>query len=310
LATYTRREFQGLLAGGLIASPLVDRRAAQQPNSRVAGVRLGAQTYSFRGMSIDDTVAAMASIGLSYCELWQGQIETAEMMRLPPAPPGPDGARRGGGGPVPRLALRTWRETVPLDVFRDIRRKFDAAGITLTAYNLSFENDCTDAEIDRGFEMAQALGVDVITASSKVSFAARVAPFAEKHRITFAFHNHSSTASDEVVSPESFAAVTKAGSRVAINLDIGHFTAANHDPVAFLDANHAKIVSLHIKDRKRNDGANTRYGEGDTPIAAVLRRLRDRKWDIPAQMEYEYRGENATTEVAKCLAYCKSILNG
>ena len=269
--------------------PLVDLDAQRKPNSRIAGVRIGAQTYSFRGMSIDDTVAAMASVDLSYCELWQGQVEPRA---------------------VPRQDLRKWRETVPLDFFREIRRKFDAAGVTLTAYNLSFENDCSDAEIDRGFEMARALGVDVITGSSKVSFAPRVAPFAEKHEITFAFHNHSSTAPDEVVSPESFAAVIKAGSRIAINLDIGHFTAANHDSVAFLDAHHARIVSLHVKDRKRDQGEHTLWGEGDAPIAAVLRRLRDRQWDIPVQLEYEYRGQNATTEVAKCLAYCKNILNG
>jgi sugar phosphate isomerase/epimerase len=287
LVTYTRREFQGLVVGGLVA-PLGDPRPPQTPNSRVVGVRIGAQTYSFRGMSIDDTVRAMAGIGLSYCELWQGQVEPKQ----------------------PRDALRQWRETVPLDFFRGIRRTFDTAGIALTAYNLSFQTDFSDAEIDRGFEMAKALGVDVITASSQVSLAPRLARFAAKHQITVAFHNHSTVTADDFVSPENFAEALKAGPRLAINLDIGHFTAANHDPVAFLDANHAKIVSLHIKDRKRNDGENTRYGEGDTPIAAVLRRLRDRKWDIPAQLEYEYQGENATTEVAKCLAYCKNILNG
>ena len=276
------------MVGGVIGAAFADLDGQPKPNSRIAGVRIGAQTYSFRGMSIDDTAAAMASVGLSYGELWQGQIEPRQS----------------------RAELRRWRETVPIQFFRDIRRKFDAAGVTLTAYNLSFENDCSDAEIDRGFEMAEALGVDVITASSKVSFAPRVSPFAEKHGITFAFHNHSSPAPDEVVSADSFAAVTKAGPRIAINLDIGHFIAANHDPVAFLDANHARIVSLHVKDRKRDQGEHTLWGQGDVPIAAVLRRLRDRKWDIPVQLEYEYEGQNATTEVAKCLAYCKDILNG
>ncbi|HET9370006.1 MAG TPA: hypothetical protein VFO19_07150, partial [Vicinamibacterales bacterium] len=105
--TLTRREWNGLVIAGLAASPF-HGLTEQKPNSRIAGVRLGAQTYSFRGMSIDDTVAAMASVGLSYCELWQGQVEPRQT----------------------RAELRTWRETVPLDLFRGIRRKFDAAGVT------------------------------------------------------------------------------------------------------------------------------------------------------------------------------------
>ena len=181
---------------------------------------------------------------------------------------------------------------------------------TLTAYNLSFQNDFTDEEIDRGFEMARALGVDVITASSKVSTAARLDPFATRHGITVAFHNHTRQAPDEFVSPESFdEALAGRSDRLAINLDIGHFTGAGFDPLAYIDRHHARIVSLHVKDKTRDD-RNVPWGEGDTPIVEVLRRLRDRRWDIPVQIEYEYRGSGAVTEVTRCLDYCRQALQG
>jgi hypothetical protein len=45
---------------------------------------------------------------------------------------------------------------VPLDEFKAIRAKFDRAVIDLYAYNLSFRDNFTDAEIERGFEMARA----------------------------------------------------------------------------------------------------------------------------------------------------------
>ncbi len=296
MAGLTRREFGGVMAAGLVVGPLAGFGARQKPDSRIAGVRIGAQTYSFRDRSLEATIKAMASVGLSYCELWQSQVETPQVVGAP------EGLSR-------REALRQWRMDVPLDHFREVRQKFDAAGITLTAYNLSFDDSFTDEEIARGFEMAQALGVDVITASSNVSTAARLDSFAKKAGVTVAFHNHSNIRPNEFATPDDFAKALQGGSnRLAINLDIGHFTAANFDAVEYLDQHHDRIVSLHLKDRRRNQGANVPFGEGDTPIIAVLRRLRDRKWDIPAQIEYEYRGLDTVDEVARSLDYCRRAL--
>jgi sugar phosphate isomerase/epimerase len=303
----TRREWTTLVAGGLAAAPFARLAARQKPDSRIAGVRIGAQSYSFRGTPLDDAIRAMAGIGLSYCELWQGHVETRDVVGSGAALP--EGATRQERQAAERQALRAWRLSVPLDHFRDIRRRFDGAGVALTAYNLSFQNDFTDAEIDRGFEMARALGVDAITASSKVSAAPRIDPFARRHGITVAFHNHSRIAPDEFARPEDFAqALAGASERIAVNLDIGHFTGAGFDALAYLEAHHDRIVSLHLKDKTRDGDRNVPWGEGDTPIAPVLRRLRDRRWDIPAQIEYEYRGENAVAEVARCFEFCRKAL--
>ena len=142
--------------------------------------------------------------------------------------------------------------------------------------------------------------------------AATIDPFAQRHRITVAFHNHADKRPNEFSGPEDFAAAMNGRSnRIAINLDIGHFVAAGHDPLPFLDAHHARIVSLHLKDRKLGDSsANLPFGEGDTPIGAVLRRLRDRHWDIPANIEYEYRGTDTVAEVRRCFDFCKQALKG
>ena len=291
----TRRQWGLLVAGGLVAGPLRGI-AAQDTGSTIAGVRVGTQSYSFRSQPLDQAIESMRSIGLSFCELWQGHVETPERINAP------EGTGR-------RDALRQWRLSVPLDVFTDIRQKFDAAGVTLTAYNLSFQRDFTDAEIRRGVEMAKALRVNVITASAHLSVIPRVDPIAQESGIRVGVHNHSKIAADEFATPDDFAAAMKGTRNIAVNLDIGHFTAANFNALEYLDAHHAHIVSLHIKDRKRDQGANVPFGEGDTPIAAVLQRLRDRKWNIPAQIEYEYKGADTTTEVRRCLEYCRKVLS-
>jgi sugar phosphate isomerase/epimerase len=196
-----------------------------------------------------------------------------------------------------------------MDHFTAIRKKFDAAGIKLQAYNYSFNDSFTDEEIDRGFLMAKALGVKLITASSTVKAAKRVAPFADKHKIMVAMHGHSNlTDPNEFAKPESFSQALAMSKYFAINLDIGHFFAAGFDPVPYIEQNHARISNLHLKDRKKDNGPNTPWGQGDTPIKQVLQLLKQKKWNIPANIEYEYRGEDNVAEVKKCLQYCKDAL--
>jgi sugar phosphate isomerase/epimerase len=286
-------------------------------------VRIGIQSYSFRTLSLDEALKAMKEIGIGECELFSGHVEPRPTF-------GPGGLGGGGGrppqgaagpppgGPTPEMRaamqqrqeeVRKWRLSVSLDHFKEVRKKFEAAGVKLQAYNLSFNDRFTDEEIDRGFQMAQALGVNLITASATLSSAKRVAPFADKYKITVAMHNHANlTDPNEFAKPESFAAALAMSKYFAINLDIGHFIAAGYDPVGYLEQHHARITSLHLKDRKKNNGPNTPWGEGDTPIKQVLQLLKTKQYDIPANIEYEYRGENAVDEVRKCFQYIKDAL--
>jgi sugar phosphate isomerase/epimerase len=297
----TRRQFGFLTAGALATTTGLNAAgAAKKPAlKKTNGVVLGAQSYSFRDRPLDEAIAGMASVGLATCELWQGHLE-------PRLKNDASGDERKGH----RETVRRWRLETPLDFFREVAAKFTKAGVPLCAYNYSFKDDFTDAEIERGFAMAKALGVDAITASANQNVVTRVAPFAKKHKITVAMHNHSVIEPNEFATPEDFEkAITGPGrERIAINLDIGHFTAANFDAVAFLQKHHARIVTLHIKDRKRNQGALTPFGEGEAPIRQVLALLRDKKWPIPANIEYEYKGADTVAEVKRCLEYCQKAL--
>jgi len=261
---------------------------AAKIDSRIAGVMIGAQSYSFRDRSLEEALAAYKEVGLGYCELWSGHVEPRKLSRE---------------------ELRNWRLTVSLDHFRSVRKKFDEAGVELYAYNYSFRDDFTDEEIARGFEIAQALGVRVLTASANVSTAKRIDPHAARARIRVGMHNHSNLRPNEFARPEDFEeAMRGASPYIAINLDIGHFVAAGYDPVDFLARHHDKIVTLHIKDRKKNQGPNVPFGEGDTPIREVLQLLKARKLAIPAMIEYEYPGQDTIAEVRRCFEYCKKAL--
>ena len=292
---FSRRKFGALMVSA-VASPSVFLRA--QPNTAnatIGGVRVGAQTYSFRalprpatGDMTDVLVKALGECGIRECELWSPQIEPAKM---------------------PREELRKWRIETPISHFGEIRKKFAAAGITTRAYNYSFNDSFTEAEMDRGFEIARALGAEFITASSTLSAAKRLAPIADRHKMIVAMHNHSNLKDpNEFATPGSFASAMKLSQYFKVNLDIGHFTAANFDAVAYLKEHHASVTNLHVKDRQRDQGPNVPWGEGDTPIREVLRLLQQNKWPIPAYLEYEYKGGDPVEEMKKGLAFVRQAL--
>ena len=299
---YTRREF-GLLTLAGLALPM-----GAFADTIVSGVRMGVQSYSFRelprtpgGDATAAIIQAMKDTGLTETELWAPQIE--------PVSAAGRGASNGEREKA-REALRRWRLETPLDHFRGIRKQFESAGLSIAAYNYSPGADFTDDEIDRGFEMAKALGASFITSSTTLAVAKRIAPFAAKHQMNVAVHNHSNTSDpNEFATPESFAAALKLSPHFKINLDVGHFTAANYDAVAYLREHHADITNLHLKDRKKNQGDNVRWGQGDTPITQVLQLLKKEKWPIRAYVEYEHRGTaGAVAEVKTCFEYAKRAL--
>ena len=111
-----------------------------------------------------------------------------------------------------------------------MRKKFDGAGITVYAYNYSLNVRFTDAEINRGFEIAKALGAEVITASTTLDVGEedravrREAPDGRGDAQPLEHQR-----SERVRDAESFAAAMKMSKYFKVNLDIGHFTAANYD---------------------------------------------------------------------------------
>jgi sugar phosphate isomerase/epimerase len=291
---FSRREGGGLAILSAAAFVAANRSlfGAWWIDSVVRGVEIGASSYCFRPWSLPAVIKGYQTVGLGECELWQAQVEPQHLSRE---------------------QLRKWRLTVPLSHFRAVRRQFDRERVLLYACNYSFQNDFTAAEINRGFHMARAMNVKYITASSPLSIVHKVDGYAQRYRIVVGFHNHDATWDpNQFSNAASFDRGLKGTSRwVAINLDIGHFVAANSDPVSFLREHHNRIIALHIKDRKRNHGPAVPFGQGDTPIVAVLRLLRDNHWKIPAEIEYEYGpkpGLNTIAEMKKRYAYCREAL--
>ncbi|HWE48146.1 MAG TPA: sugar phosphate isomerase/epimerase [Bryobacteraceae bacterium] len=291
----TRREFGKVLLAGI---PAV---ASCTVSSRVGGVEIGLITYSLRSMPAASMIPAIAKIGLSEVELMSGDAEAL-------------------AGAPHSFGLSMWRSSATPKDFHLVRKKFTDAGIDLRILCFNMPVSISDAEIDYAFRMAQALQVKVISSSSTVAVARRVAPFAAKYKIIWAAHGHDNVKDPEqFATPEVFAKVVAMGPYMGINLDIGHFTAAGFDAVSYIKENHAHITHLHLKDRKKSPQGqmtpildnNFPWGEGDTPICDVLQLLKREHYNIPANVEFEYAARakgDAIAEVERCFDYAKKCL--
>jgi hypothetical protein len=221
------------------------------------------------------------------------------------------GGRGGRGEATPEQQAapeenRKWRLGVSMDRVREVRRKFDEAGILVEIVKWDGTNTMTDDELDYIFQVSKAVGAKALSAELNLEHSARIGKFADKHQLPFGHHGHAQTAA-------MFEQAMAQAKYNAVNLDLGHFTSNHGSPIPFIKKYHSRITHVHVKDKKLNGGPNTPLGEGDTPIREVLQLARDNKWTFQATIEFEYtvpEGSDRMKELAKCMAYCRSCLLG
>ncbi len=302
MPSYSRRDFNRLLAASLPAGGALTAvqacAADAKPDSRVSGVQIGLNApYSFGNMAMtaDEILAACVKLDLSGVELRTQPVEA--YMGAPYTAGKPDAA-----------SIRSWRESARMDKARELKSAWKKAGVKIEIIKVDGLFKMSDAELDYAFTLAKRLGARAISTEIAKSDDdhKRVGAFADKHRVWVGLHGHAETGPEEW--ERAFALAKYNGS----NLDIGHFVAGNHgSPIPFMEKHHERITHVHIKDRRRNNGPNTPLGGGDTPIAEVLRLIRDRKWPIQATIEFEYavpKGSDRMTEIARCVSFCREAL--
>ncbi len=313
MPSYSRREFTKLalaaLPGAALWSqtnPLFAADVSAKPNSKVRGVQIGLNVpYSFGNplMSGDDILKNCLQLGLSGVELRTQPVEA--FLGAPSAGTSPRNAVVKGAAAANADTMKKWRASAPVEKATEFRTRYEQAGVLIEVLKVDGLFKMSDEELDYAFTLAKTLGARAISSEiSKVdNELKRLGKFADKHRLMVGYHGHAATTAAHWENAFSFARYNGA------NVDLGHFVAGNNEsPVAFIKKHHDRITHVHVKDRKRDNGGNTPFGEGDTPIAEVLQLIRDKKWRIQATIEFEYRvpaGSDRMTEIARAIKFCK-----
>jgi sugar phosphate isomerase/epimerase len=310
----TRRDLAKLALAALPAAKLLAK-----PNSRFGGVQVGINVpYSFRGLpgSADDILKYMTQLNLSAAELRLQPVEA--FLHAPVVPPAgnartpltpeQDAARRAAAA-----ELQKWRLSQSMDPYKGFRKKYEDAGILIEIVKFDGIDSMADEVVDYCFEVAKALGARAISCEIPVSRTKRLGAVADKHKMMVGYHGHAN-----VTSPEAFGRVESWETAFSFakyngaNLDLGHFMAGNStSPVPFLMKYHDRITHIHLKDRKKDNGPNVPWGQGDTPVAEVLRLMQKEKYKFQATIEFEYptpEGSDVLTEIGKCVEFCRKAL--
>jgi sugar phosphate isomerase/epimerase len=320
-----------LLGAGVFFSK--DILAIANTDSKFGGVQIGTITYSFRSLptDVDKIIAYCKQAGVSALELMGDTAEAyagspvanIQPMRMMGPPPGAAPGQRPQMTDEQRKAMaervqkgREWRETVSMDKFVELRKKFKDAGITIYAYkpNALGENN-SDGEIEYAMKAAKALGATSVTVElpTKPEQSKRLGDIAAKHKVYVGYHAHlqaTDTAWDVALAQSPYN---------SLNLDCGHYIAAGGNNtkeslLKLIEAKHDRITSMHLKDRttKEKGQKNLVWGTGDTPIIEVLQLMKKNKYKFPATIELEYEvpaDSDAVKEVAKCVEYAKKALS-
>ena len=277
-----------------------------KPNSKFAGVQVGLNVpYSFASgsMSGEDILKNCLQLRLSAVELRTQPVEA-----FLGAPAASNKPADGDDAKTKAEQLVQWRKSVSIDRAKEFRKRYEDAGVLIEIVKVDGLFKMTDEELDYAFALAKVLGGRAISTeiSNKEADLSRVGQFADKHQLMVGYHGHATT------KPEHWEKAFSLAKHNGANVDLGHFVAGNNvSPLGFIKEHHERITHVHVKDRKMQNGPNTPFGEGDTPIGEVLRLIRDNKWNIQATIEFEYKipaGSDRMTEIARTIKYCQEAL--
>jgi hypothetical protein len=298
----SRRQFnQGI--GALAVAAACSRQSFASAGN---GLRLGLNTWSLRALSQDEAIPiilqAMKQASLHDCQILFTHVEPAKFNPVFPAgifnPP--------KSSPTPQqleeqkataAALTKWRLSVPMSYFEDIRSTFEKQGLRIKSYSVRLGS--SEAEIDRLFQMAKALGADSIATRLPATLTSMTAAAADKHRMIVGL---------QFSDVNELMKQLAASKYFRMDPDIGDLTKAKIDALKFVQTNYQSMYAFDLKDALPG-GPSVPFGEGAAHMKEILQFLKEKQAPITAYVDCDYAGTGRSPEeVEKCASYAKAII--
>jgi sugar phosphate isomerase/epimerase len=265
---------------GCAASSKSPEPALQKSPAPQLGWRLGCQAWTFRAMTLYETLDQLKALDLHYIEMFPGQ-------KLSPEKPN----------------LKADHNMAAEDIAA-LKRKLNEAGVKAVSYGVVHFKDETEAR--KIFDFARAMGMEQVVAEPNEDQFDMLDRMTAEYGIRLAIHDHPKPS--HYWNPDTVLKVTTGRSdRIGACADIGHWLRSGLVPVDCLKKLQGKIIELHFKDINAAH-EDVPWGTGQVDIKACMTELKRQNFHGLLAIEYERTtGQELVDNVRKSIEYFNQV---
>lgn len=254
---------------------------AEEKSDPYGGFKLGAQSYTFRNFDLEPALKRMKELGLKYGEFYQKHC------------------------PITSDAKK-------IKAFLDLCKEY---GVTPLAWGVQGFGKDHDAN-KKVFEFGKALGLKMFSADPSPDSFDSLDKLCEQYKIAIGIHPHGPAGkglhrwySAEVI----MKAVKDHHALIGACLDTGHLIRAAQlgkklDPAEEVRTMGKRNFGMHLKDHDNQKHRDVVYGKGALDVPAVIKALKEVKFDGLISIEYEANADNPSPDVKACLEVFKEAV--
>ena len=186
--------------------------------------------------------------------------------------------------------------------------KLKAKGVTGYAVGPIYMK--SEAEIDRAFEYAKNVGVQLIIGVPNYELLPYVDKKVKEYGFNYAIHLHGPDIATYPDADDVWNHVKDLDPRIGMCLDIGHDTRNGKDPVADLKKYQSRVFDIHIKDVTGTTklGYSLEVGRGVINFPAFVKMLRKVSYSGVCSLEHEKDMTDPFMGIAESIGYFRGII--
>jgi sugar phosphate isomerase/epimerase len=280
VTSISRRQFLGAGASALAVTALPAFSAEDKPEPGQA-IKLGAQSYTFRDFTLEGALKRMKDLGLKYGEFFQAHCPLTD-------------------------------KQAAIKAFLKLCKEYDVTPLAWGVQGFTKDHD----QNKRIFDFGKALGLKMLSADPTPDSFDSLDKLCDEYKIAIGIHPHGPVGkglhrwySAEVI----LAAVKDHNALIGSCLDTGHLIRAAQlgkklDPAEQIRKMGKRNFGIHLKDHDNKRKTDVVFGKGVLDVPAVLKALKEVKFNGLVSIEYEANPDNPSPDVKACIGVVQKAL--
>ncbi len=192
-----------------------------------------------------------------------------------------------------------------IEVFHAKLKEYDVTGYAVGPIYMK-----TEAEVDKAFEYAKKVGVDLIVGVPNYELLPYVDKKVKEYNFHFAIHLHGPDIKIYPDAEDVWDHVKDLDPRIGMCLDIGHDTRNGKDPVADLEKYQSRVFDIHLKDvtGKTKLGYSLEVGRGVIDFPEFVKMLRKVGYSRMISLEHEKDMRDPFMGISESIGYFRGVV--